>query len=62
METINLKLTVEETNKVLQSLGSLPYLQVHQLIHKLQYQAGEQLNDRLATESETAEAVADTKK
>ncbi|MEO9871517.1 hypothetical protein [Ekhidna sp.] len=62
METINLKLTVEETNKILQSLGSLPYLQVHQLIHKLQYQAGEQLNDRLATESETEQAVAEAKK
>ena len=57
METINLKLSVEETNKILQSLGSLPFLQVHQLIHKIQFQAGEQLNDRLPTKEEQTELI-----
>jgi len=43
METITLKLSVDETNAILQSLGNMPYIQVHQLIQKIQQQAGPQL-------------------
>lgn len=44
MKEVNLKLTIEETNAVLNSLGNLPFVQVHQLIAKIQTQAGQQLN------------------
>jgi hypothetical protein len=44
MKEVNLKLTVEEANAVLNALGNLPFVQVSQLIGKLQLQAGQQLN------------------
>ncbi len=45
MKEITLKLSVDEANNILQALGSLPYIQVHQLIQKIQIQAGTQLQD-----------------
>ena len=51
METMELKLTVEETNTLLHALGNLPYVQVHQLVQKIQTQAGQQL-DKLQNGSE----------
>jgi hypothetical protein len=42
-KTINLNLSLDETNKVLQALGNLPYSQVSALIPKIQSQAQEQL-------------------
>ncbi|MCH8332276.1 MAG: hypothetical protein IH946_13050 [Bacteroidetes bacterium] len=45
MTEITLKLSVEETNNILQALGSLPYIQVNQLIQKVQVQAGNQLQE-----------------
>ena len=44
MKEVNLKLTLDEANVVLNSLGNLPFVQVSQLISKIQLQAGEQLN------------------
>jgi hypothetical protein len=43
MKQIQLQLTVEEINLVLSSLGNLPFIQVHELIGKIQSQASEQL-------------------
>ena len=42
MNEVNLKLTVEETNILLTSLGNMPYSQVFQLISKIHQQASEQ--------------------
>lgn len=44
MKEVDLKLTVEEANVILNSLGNQPFVQVHQLIAKIQAQAGQQLN------------------
>ncbi|HEX3958666.1 MAG TPA: hypothetical protein VHZ03_18905 [Trebonia sp.] len=40
---IQLSLSVEETNTVLEALGLLPYVRVHLLIDKVQQQATAQL-------------------
>lgn len=40
---IQLRLSVEETNTVLEALGLLPYVRVHLLIDKVQQQATAQL-------------------
>lgn len=45
MEQITFELTIQEANRILEALGQLPYVQVHQLIHKLQSQAEAQLNE-----------------
>lgn len=46
MKEITLKLTVDETNAVLNALGNMPYVQVHQLIQGIQLQAGQQLKEQ----------------
>ena len=43
MKEIILQLKVEEINLILTSLGNLPFIQVHELIGKIQTQASEQL-------------------
>ncbi|WP_165500412.1 hypothetical protein [Pedobacter psychroterrae] len=43
MEEITLKLTIIEINTMLGALGNLPYVQVMELIAKIQEQAKEQL-------------------
>ncbi len=43
MKEINLQLTIEEANLVLEALGNLPFAQVFTLIGKIQEQAGQQL-------------------
>lgn len=43
MKEIKLQLSVEEINQVLTTLGNLPFIQVHELIGKIQVQASEQL-------------------
>ncbi|MBC6479735.1 MAG: hypothetical protein GDA56_20100 [Hormoscilla sp. GM7CHS1pb] len=43
MEEIELKLTVNEVNQVLEALGQLPYARIYQLIHKVQDQAQQQI-------------------
>lgn len=43
MEEITLKLTINDTNSILGALGNLPYIQVMELIAKIQAQAKEQL-------------------
>ena len=44
MQEINLKLTVDETNLILEGLGSLPFAKVYALVAKIQGQAAEQLD------------------
>lgn len=41
--TLNLQLSLEEVNTILNALGGLPYVQVHALIQKVQAQAETQL-------------------
>jgi hypothetical protein len=43
VQEIELKLTVEEVNLVLEGLGNLPFKQVYGLVTKLQEQAGPQV-------------------
>lgn len=43
MNELNLTLTLEEVNVLLDGLGSQPFKQVHQLIAKIQTQATSQL-------------------
>ena len=42
-QEIELKLTIEETNQILDALGQMPFIKVHQLIAKIQQQAQQQL-------------------
>ena len=44
MNELNIKLSVEEVNFILQNLSELPYKTIFQLIPKIQQQANEQLN------------------
>ncbi|MEO9805883.1 MAG: hypothetical protein ABJF04_21675 [Reichenbachiella sp.] len=44
MKEVSLKLSIDEANAVLNALGNLPFVQVNQLISKIQLQAGQQLN------------------
>lgn len=41
---INLQLTADEINLLLEGLGSMPFVKVYALIAKLQQQASDQLN------------------
>lgn len=45
MKNINLSLTVDETNQILEALGSMPFQKVFQLINKIQQQAQGQLGE-----------------
>ena len=44
MKTIKLEITIDEANVILEGLGQLPFVQVYELIGKLQEQARNQLN------------------
>lgn len=44
MQEINLTLTVDEINVILESLGNMPFAKVHTIISKIQQQAAGQLN------------------
>ena len=44
MKEIKLELKIEEINVILTALGNLPFIQVHELIGKIQAQASEQLS------------------
>ena len=49
MTPIQLSLTLEETNTVLEALGQMPYARVYQLVQKIQQQATEHLQAEHAT-------------
>ncbi|KAA3613652.1 MAG: hypothetical protein DWQ05_15330 [Calditrichaeota bacterium] len=44
MKEINLKVSLDEANLILEALGTLPFTRVFGLIGKIQEQAGHQLN------------------
>ena len=44
MEEINLNVTVEEANLILEGLGHIPFAKVFTLVAKIQEQARQQLN------------------
>ncbi len=44
MKEINLQLTIDEANLILEALGNLPFVKVYALIGKIQQQAGQQLS------------------
>jgi hypothetical protein len=44
MQEINLKVTIEEANLILEGLGNLPFAKVYALVAKIQEQAASQLN------------------
>ncbi|MCL4250308.1 MAG: hypothetical protein KJ065_19315 [Anaerolineae bacterium] len=43
MNDLKLELTIQDTNLILEALGTMPYLQVYKLIEKIQDQATHQL-------------------
>lgn len=45
-QTINLELSLDDVNKILEALGSLPFSQVYQLIGSIQRQAQGQLGEQ----------------
>ena len=46
MNNIQLSLSLEEANMILEALGSQPYVRVHQLVNKIQQQAQAQLQQK----------------
>lgn len=60
MKQINLSLTIDETNKILEALSQLPFVQVHQLIAKIHEDASEQFNrnDNAGESEEKIKALA----
>lgn len=49
MPDIQLRLTLDELNLVLEGIGGLPFARVVALVGKIQAQAGEQLNAQAQT-------------
>ncbi len=56
MNKINLTLTLEEVNSVLNALGTQPYAQVHALIADIQTQGSTQLQAAQNGQGEVSEA------
>ncbi|MEL7001648.1 MAG: hypothetical protein AAFN93_02815 [Bacteroidota bacterium] len=42
-KSLTLELSLEEINKIMTALGNLPYIQVNQIINKIQQQVGRQM-------------------
>ena len=55
MQQITLKLTIEETNLILEALGQMPFAKVYALVANLEDQARRQLNG--AAEGSTVEGA-----
>lgn len=53
MKELNLRLTIDETNLVLEGLGNLPFARVYSLVAKIQGQASRQLNGEELNGEET---------
>lgn len=43
-EPINMQLSLNDVNLLLEALGGMPYYRVHEIIHKIQSQAQRQVN------------------
>lgn len=52
VQEINLRLTIEEANLILEGLGNLPFAKVYALVAKIQDQAGQQLHPNNSTQEE----------
>jgi hypothetical protein len=52
MKEINLSFRLEEVNLILTALGNLPFIQVNELIAKIQTQATPQLTNGAATNNQ----------
>ena len=61
MEQISINLTLEEVNRILESLGRLPYTEVFQLIHKIKAQAEAQVQANEMRQQEHSPAVMNAK-
>ncbi|MCI5134963.1 MAG: hypothetical protein Q3M30_17440 [Candidatus Electrothrix sp. Rat3] len=46
MKQIKLDVKVEEANLILEALGNLPFIKVHELISKIHQQAGTQMAEQ----------------
>ncbi len=55
MKQIRLELNVDETNLILEALGNLPFIKVHELISKIHQQASPQVADNTAPSMASAE-------
>ncbi len=53
MKELNLRLTIDEANLVLEGLGNLPFARVYSLVAKIQGQASRQLNGEALNGEET---------
>jgi hypothetical protein len=51
-QEINLRLTIEEANLILEGLGNLPFAKVYALVGKIQDQAGQQLHRNNSNQEE----------
>ena len=60
MKEINLKLSVEDANLILEGLGQLPFVKVYSLIARIQEQARLQLNGAGTSPEETAPSAIPT--
>jgi hypothetical protein len=56
MKELNLNVTIDEANLILEGLGSLPFAKVYALVSKIQQQASQQLNGQEVKAAESAEA------
>ena len=59
MKELTLQLSIEETNLILEALGTMPFSKVYTLIAKIQEQAGQQLKAEAGTQPEQAERTAE---
>ena len=62
MRELELKVTVDEANLILEALGQMPFKQVYALVGKLQEQASQQLGESAASAEPAAAEAADAGK
>jgi hypothetical protein len=51
-QEINLRVTIEDANLILEGLGNLPFARVYALVGKIQEQAAQQLNRNNSNQEE----------
>ena len=56
MKDLNFTISIEETYLIMEGLGNLPFVKVHELIKKIHNQANEQLHPQ---ESESEQSTAE---
>jgi hypothetical protein len=58
MNKLNIQLTIDELNLIIESLGGQPYMRVYNLIENIQKQATEQLSAATSAAAGTAKQEA----